>query len=103
MATNEDVALFRHTLRGVLFYAKEANMDERTRRQRLYQLAQQDEIYQGWESGFRECADQFYEFASTCPENVRSFLYGYADYGRMMMQRMVNLACRNMEFPDHTQ
>ena len=40
----------------------------------------------------------FYGFSNAQPEDVKNFLWGYADAGRMMQQRKVNLACEYMEF-----
>ena len=57
-------------------------------------------IYQVWANSFVACQEAFAAFASTQPEDVRNMLYGYADCGRMMQQRLVNLACEQMRFPD---
>ena len=71
-----------------------------TRQQQLFQLAEKDEIYQVWAKSFEDCREAFIAFANTQPPDIRNMLYGYADCGRMMMQRMVNLACENMVFPN---
>ena len=76
---------------------------EEIRRQRLYQLAEQDEIYKTWEYSYQECAEKFNKVAKWFPKHIRSIIYSYADFGRMMLQRMTNLACKYMEFPDERQ
>ncbi len=95
---------FFGTPSGVCFFnTKENEMKDTIRRQRLHQLAEQDSIYLSWKSSFENTSEKFHDFAMQCPEDVRSFLYGYAVFGRMMMQRMLNLACSYMEFPDEKQ
>ena len=32
------------------------------------------------------------------PDEIKNVLLGYADCGRMMMQRIINIACETMEF-----
>lgn len=75
-------------------------MQEDIRAKRLQQIAEQDEIYLVWKNSFEDFTPQFGKFVKWCPKKIRNFLYGYADCGRMMMQRIVNLACEHMEFPD---
>ena len=76
------------------------NLSAFQKQKRLLTIAQEDRIYCTWEKSFESYRDTFIHFADTQPEEIRSFLYGYAECGRMMMQRMVNLACKCMEFPD---
>ena len=66
----------------------------------LLALAAKDSIYHVWESSYEDCREGFTAFANTQPEEIRNMLYGYADCGQMMMQRMVNLACDHMIFPE---
>ena len=68
------------------------------RQQRLSTIAEQDEIYCVWKNSYEECAEKFHKFAKHCPPKVRNYLYGYAESGRLMYQRMVNIACTHMEF-----
>ena len=77
-------------------------MDERVsqRQQKIYDIAETDLIYRIWSHTFEECRDAFAEFANSQPPEVRSILYGYADSGRMAQQRLLNLACKHMVFPD---
>ena len=67
--------------------------------QALTQLALQDEIYCVWEHSFLDSQEAFAAFAASQPEEVRNMLYAYADGGRMMLQRKLNLACEHMVFP----
>ena len=70
------------------------------RQNKLLELAQQDEIYLTWEKSFENCREAFIQFAANQPEEIRNMLFGYADCGRMSQQRLVNLACEYMIFPD---
>ena len=70
------------------------------RQNKLLELAQQDEIYLTWEKSFEDCQEAFIQFAANQPEEIRNMLFGYADCGRMAQQRLVNLACEYMIFPD---
>ena len=71
-----------------------------TRHNQLLKIAQQDMIYLTWEKSFEECQEKFSQFADSQPEELRTILCGYADCGRMAQQRLVNLACENMIFPE---
>lgn len=79
-------------------------MDESAfhRQDRLLDLAQKDRIYLAWEHSYEECCEAFFRFANVQTEDVRNMLYGYADCGRLAQQRLVNLACEKMRFPDET-
>ena len=71
--------------------------------ERLYQLlaiAETDNIYQVWARSYEDCRESFTQFAATQPEEIRNMLYGYADCGRVAQQRLVNLACEHMVFPE---
>ena len=70
---------------------------------RLRQIAEEDRIYQIWEKNYEESSQKFHKFARWCPKKVRQFLYGYAEGGRLMMQRAMNIACEQMVFPDEKQ
>ena len=75
-------------------------MKETIRMQRLEQIAKQDSIYQVWEKSYYDFSDKFHKITRWCPKRIRNILCGYAESGRLMMQRMTNLACDHMEFPD---
>ena len=72
----------------------------RQQQQKLYDLAATDMIYQTWQRSFKDCQKSFFRFAASQPDEIRDMLYGYADCGRMAQQRLVNLACEYMQFPD---
>ena len=67
---------------------------------RLYALASTDMIYQTWQQSFENSRDAFIRFADIQPEEIRNMLYDYADSGRMAQQRLVNLACEYIVFPE---
>ena len=69
------------------------------RQAQLLELAQKDNVYQVWSQSYENCRESFYQLAVSQPEEIRNMLYGYADCGRMMMLRMVNLTCEHMVFP----
>ena len=70
------------------------------RLQQLQALAETDNIYQVWARSYEDCRESFTQFAATQPEEIRNMLYGYADCGRVAQQRLVNLACDHMVFPE---
>ena len=67
---------------------------------RLKEITERDRIFNTWEKSFEACRKDFTKFADAQPQEIRSLLYGYADCGRMAQQRLVNLACEYMIFPD---
>ena len=75
-------------------------MKESERTKHLWALAEKDDIYSVWKTTFEMCERPFQEYAESCPEEIQRILYGYADGGRMMCQRVVNLACKHMDFLD---
>lgn len=44
--------------------------------------------------------ERLMEIARKQPEEIQDILWGYAAGGRMMNQRLVNLACEYMEFTE---
>ena len=56
-------------------------MEERKKRERLYALAEQDNIYTVWKKSYEDCAQPFQEFVSKQPEDIRNILCGYAQCG----------------------
>lgn len=65
----------------------------------LTEIAQQDDIYLLWKQNHDTFAKEFEAFANIQPENIRNFLWGYAESGRLMNQRIANLATQYMVFP----
>ncbi len=75
-------------------------MNDTERQQKLLKLAENDSIYQLWSLSYAESQAAFEEFANAQPEHIRNFLWGYAESGRLIYQRMINLACKYMVFPE---
>ena len=75
-------------------------MDSSERQKKLYKLAEEDKIYMVWKNSFELFYADFQTYAKSQPDEIRNVLFGYADVGRMMMQKMVNIACEKMEFID---
>lgn len=72
--------------------------EELSRLKRLENLARADEIYNVWYKSRLEFAEQFQQYADAQPQAVRNMLWGYACSGEMLLQRMINLACENMDY-----
>ena len=68
--------------------------------EKLERLALEDEIYRVWRRSFEDCIRPFTEYANSQPQEIQNILWGYAEAGRMMLQRKVNLACAYMEFQE---
>ena len=75
-------------------------MNGLSNQKKLYEIAETDAIYQTWARSFEDCREAFIQFANSQPEDIRNMLYGYADCGRMAQQKLVNLACEYMQFPE---
>ena len=73
-------------------------MDWIQKQTQLLKIAEADEIYCIWRRDFLDAQKLFQEYTDNQPEEVRNFLQQYADCGRMMNQRLVNLACMHMHF-----
>lgn len=64
----------------------------------LFEFAEQDESYTLWKASYQEYMPQFDAYADAQPEDIRNILRGYGESGRLMYQRVVNLACEHMVF-----
>lgn len=73
-------------------------MDKVEKWKRLDELALQDDIYKFYRRAYCESAVKFGKIIRWCPRRLRNILEGYADFGRLMMQRMAGIALENMEF-----
>ena len=74
-------------------------MDDLMEKQRrLEALAKTDTSYTLWHRTYQDCAKAFENFVNQQPEEIRNILWGYAEAGRLMNQRLVNLACENMDW-----
>lgn len=67
---------------------------------KLKMIAQEDPIFLLWENAWTACSQAFADFANAQPDEIKNVLWGYADAGRMMQQRKVNLACTYMRFTE---
>ena len=76
------------------------NSRSESRQDRLMEIAEDDLSYQCWYTSHREFAEAFQSFADRQPQEIRDILWGYAESGRLMNQRLVNLACIYMDFPE---
>lgn len=74
--------------------------DSFARQLKLFEIAENNSIYQVWARSFEDCREAFTQFADSQQEEIRNMLYGYADCGRMAQQKLVNLACEYMQFPE---
>ena len=68
----------------------------------LEKIAAEDTAFTVWKKSYEECVEKFYTYSDGQPEDVQNILCGYAEAGRLMYQRLVNLACEHMHFPDET-
>ncbi len=68
--------------------------------ERLLEIAESDENYQTWKKTYHGSAAEFETFANEQPEQTRKMLWAYAESGRLMYQRLMNLACEEMRFLD---
>ncbi len=75
-------------------------MDKVEKWKRLDELALQDDLYKFYHRAYCESAVKFDRITRWCPRMLRNILEGYADFGRLMMQRMAGIALENMEFKD---
>ena len=75
-------------------------MDKVAKWNRLDELALLDETYMTYKTQYNEFAVQFDKLIRWCPRKIRRIFNGYADCGRLMMQRMAGIALENMEFQD---
>lgn len=70
------------------------------KQERLMEIARKDLSYQTWSQTFSDAQEQFEAYVQAQPEGIQNILWGYAAGGRMMNQRLVNLACEYMEFTE---
>ena len=77
-------------------------MNDIERQQKLLNLAENDSIYQLWSLCYAENQAIFEEFANTQPEHILNVLWGYAESGRLIYQRLMNLAWSHMMFPEES-
>ena len=75
-------------------------MDKVQKWNRLDELALQDDLYRFYHRAYCESAVKYGKICRLFPKKLRNILEGYADFGRLMMQRMAGIALENMEFKE---
>ena len=70
------------------------------REKRLAEIANKDISYQTWLKTMVSTEEAFEQYADIQPMKIRNLLWAYAGSVKMMHQRLMNLACLNMRFPD---
>lgn len=70
------------------------------KQERLMKIAQSDPSYLLWNKTYEDAKAQFEAYANAQPQEIQDILWGYAAGGRMMNQRLLNLACEHMDFLD---
>lgn len=75
-------------------------MDKVEKWKRLDELVLQDDLYKFYRRAYCESAAKYDKVCRFFPRKLRNTLEGYADFGRLMMQRMAGIALENMEFKD---
>ncbi len=73
-------------------------MDTSQKLDRLYAIAETDDIYLTWKHTYEECTQLLKRYADTQP--FYATILAYTEAGRMMAQRVALLACEHMEFSE---
>ena len=69
------------------------------RQKKILELAEDDKSYMMWKACREEFRQAFAQYANSQPEQIRNFLWGYAQSAEMAQQRLLNIACEKMIFP----
>ena len=69
------------------------------RQKEILELAEDDKSYMMWKACREEFRQAFAQYANSQPEQIRNFLWGYAQSAEMAQQRLRNIACEKMIFP----
>ena len=75
-------------------------MDKVEKWKRLDELAMQDDLFRFYRRAYAESAVKYGKICRWFPKKLRNILEGYADFGRLMMQRQAGIALENMKFKD---
>lgn len=67
---------------------------------RIKRIAENDLSYMAWYQTFAQSEADFEAYAANQPEEIQNILWNYAAGGRMMNQRLLNIACEYMDFLD---
>ena len=76
------------------------DMNTYERQKHIEKIAEKDLIYRTWYQTFLESEAAFEAYAAEQPEEIRDILWNYAAGGRLMNQRLLNIACEYMDFID---
>ena len=75
-------------------------MTELERRERIYELCEQNEDYRGWKQQYDEANRKFTKITDKLPKKLRNFLWSVPTMGYFVHHRMLNVICEYMRFPD---
>ena len=70
------------------------------RQKRLGNLMEQDQLYLLWMQLRERYRPDFEACVSSLPEETAAAILGYAQSAEMAQQRLLNIACEKMIFPD---
>lgn len=70
------------------------------RQRRVWSIAEKDANYIVWLKMHEETKEAFMQYAYQCPDELKQVLLGYAASGEMMIQRILNIACELLVFPE---
>lgn len=70
------------------------------RKSRLEEIGENDLSYCVWRGSMEASEADFEAYANIQPAEIRNMLWCYAGGAKMMHQRLMNLVCQNMRFPD---
>lgn len=68
------------------------------RMEKLYAIAQEDEAFLFWQQMYKQSEKAFEEAMKHTSKKRREIILSYVEGGRTMMQRLMNIACENMDF-----
>ena len=74
-------------------------MDTFEKQAHIQNIAEDDFSYNAWYRIFIESEKAFTDYANRQSEDIRTILWSYTQSGRMMNQRLLNIACEHMMFP----
>ena len=75
-------------------------MEDMKRFHRLIKMAEQDANYRAFKMDYEVCGKKIEKFLKWCPKRIQYLFQAYAVCDKMMNQRILNIACANMEFMD---
>lgn len=68
------------------------------RLEKLYAIAQEDAAFLFWQQMYQQSEKAFEEAMKHTSKKRREVILSYTEGGRTMMQRLMNIACENMDF-----